>query len=95
MGAGAIYEVGCDAGNTVKTKLDESGITEKAKMAGGYVYATGEAAATTVIGAGQSGVSAINAKIEENPTLANMKKQAADGANQAATYMSSLFGWGT
>ena len=63
MGAGAIYEVGYDAGTavktkfdeagtTVKTKLDEAGITDKAMAAGGFVYATGEAAATTVIGAG-------------------------------------------
>ena len=77
MGAGAIYEVGCDAGSSVKTKLDEAGITDKAKAAGGFVYATGEAAATTVIGVGSTGVAAINAKIEENETLANMKRQAA------------------
>lgn len=46
-----------------------------------------------MIGAGTTGVASINAKIEENETLANMKKQAAEGANQAATYMSSIFGW--
>ena len=95
MAAGAIYDVGCDAGSAVKSRLDETGITDKAKAAGGYVYSTGEAAATTVIGAGYAGMTAVNAKIDESTTLANMKKQAAEGANQAATYMSSLFGWGT
>ena len=52
-------------------------------------------AATAVVGAGAAAMTAVNSKIDENETLANMKKQAAEGANQAATYMSSLFGWGT
>lgn len=62
-------------------------------MAAGYVYATGEAAATSVMATSAAGAAALNSKIEENETLANMKKNAAEGANQAATYMSSLFGW--
>ena len=38
-------------------------------------------------------MAALSAKIEENETLANMKKQASAGANKATTYMSNLFGW--
>ena len=40
-------------------------------------------------------MTAVNAKIDESETLANMKKQAAAGASQAASYVSSLLGWGT
>ena len=94
MGAGAIYEVGADAGSAIKGKLDETGITDSAVAASGYVYEKGATAATVVVGAGSSGLAAVNAKIEENETLANMKAQAAEKANTAATYMSSLFGWG-
>lgn len=36
----------------------------------------------------------INSKIDENETLANMKKYSVEGASQAATYMTGLFGWG-
>lgn len=78
----------------MKSKLDETGITDTAKVAGSYVYSTGEAAASSVYKAGASGFSAVNAKIDENETLANMKQQAAQGANKAASYMSSLFSWG-
>ena len=38
LGAGVVYEVGCDAGSAVKSKLDETGITDTAKVAGSYVY---------------------------------------------------------
>ena len=46
--------------------MDEVGITDGAKAAGGYVYNTGAA-----------GLSFMNSKIEENPTLASVKTSAA------------------
>lgn len=52
ISAGVMYGVSCEAGSAVKTKLDETGVTEKVNVAGEYVIATGEAAASTVIGAG-------------------------------------------
>ena len=75
--------------------MDEVGITDGAKAAGGYVYNTGAA-----------GLSFMNSKIEENPTLASVKTSAAQGASSvasgasqmassAAGYMGSIFGWGS
>lgn len=59
-GALYTYEVGLEAGTTVKTKLfDDTGITDHAVAAGGYVYSTGS-----------QGVSYVNSKIDENETLA-------------------------
>lgn len=63
-------------------------------MAAGYVYATGEAAATTVYTTGAAGAAAINSKIDENETLAGLKNHAAIGATQAHHFVTNLFGWG-
>jgi len=68
----------------VRDKLDETGITDGAKVVGGYAYATGAA-----------GVSMLNARIEENENLAYAKATAAKKASEAASYVSGFFGWGS
>lgn len=100
-GAGHIYEASYSTGSALRDKLDETGVTdrasqaaESAKVAGGYVLATGAA-----------GVSFVNSKIDENETLSNIKSTASQGAQQAAaaastaakqamSSMTSWFGWG-
>ena len=54
----------------MKMKLDETGITDGAKAAGGYVYSKGA-----------EGFGFVNSKIDENETLSSMKKSAAAGAS--------------
>ena len=58
-----IYAGGAVAGSAVKTKLDETGVSEAAK----------KAAETVTTNAKYAG-SVINEKIEANPTLSSMKR---------------------
>lgn len=64
--ASLFYEVGADISGTVKGKMDETGITDGAKVAGGFVLEKGAA-----------GVSYINDSIDQNPTLASIKTSTA------------------
>ena len=68
-GAGVVYDGVSDGASLVKDKLDETGITDGAKIVGGYAYSTGAA-----------GVSMLNAKIESNENLASYKSAAAKKA---------------
>ena len=72
-GAGYVYESASNTMGAVSNKLDETGFTEKA----GQAAKTAAAAGTVVY-------TAVNAKIEENPTLANMKTKAAENASYVA-----------
>ena len=69
--------------SAVKAKMDDTGITDKAKSAGGFVYDTGAA-----------GVGYVSSAIDSNPTLASAKTAAATGVGQAASYMGSLWSGG-
>jgi len=79
-GANVMLEVGKDSVSAVKQKMSEVSITdtaamaaEKAKIAGGFVLASGA-----------SGLSYMNSKIDEHEKLAYAKQQAAEGARLAA-----------
>ena len=100
----------------MRHKMDESGITDGAaaagsyvvdgaKTAGGYVVDGAKTAGGLVVAASAAGLTAVNERIEQNETLAGIKRQATDGASQAAsyasegarrasTYVSGLLGWG-
>lgn len=62
-GAHKVYEVSAAGGAVVMNKLDEVGVTDGVKAAGGYVYEKGS-----------DGLSFVNSKIEENETLSGLKK---------------------
>lgn len=83
MGAQVVYD-----------KLDETGITDTAKVAGGYVADSAKATGNYVYEKGSVGISMLNSKIDEHETLAQAKRAAAEKASQASAYVSSFFGWG-
>ena len=79
-----IYAGGAVAGAAVRAKLDETGVSDAA--ARGY--------ASVVSNAKYAG-SAVNEKIEANPTLAGLKRQTTAKMGAAAAFMGSLVGWGS
>ena len=70
--------------SAAKGKLDETGVTDGAMIAGGMVAVSAKAAGGYVYEKGATGLSFVNDKIEENPTLAGAKTKAAEGASQMA-----------
>ena len=78
-----IYAGGAAAGSAVKSKLDETGVSEAAKKA-----------ADTVTSNVKYAGSVVSEKIEANPTLSSMKRSTTQKMGQAAAYMGSLVGWG-
>lgn len=82
------------SGTVVKDKLDETGITDSAVAAGGYVAGGAKVAGGFVYEKGSEGLSMLNNKIDEHESLANAKRAAAEKASQASAYVSSFFGWG-
>jgi len=80
---GKIYAGSAAAGSAVKSKLDETGVSEAAKKAAISVATNAKYAGTVV-----------NQKIEANPTLSNMKRQTTQKMGLAAAYVGNLVGWG-
>jgi len=77
-----VYAGGAVAGTAVKSKLDETGVSDVAKK--GY-----DSVVTNAKYAG--GI--VNEKIDANPTLARAKTSTAAGLAAAGSYMSSMI-WG-
>ena len=83
-GATVVTEKASTSMKYVGEKLEEVGVTQKAKEVGGYVYKTGS-----------SGLTAANAYIDSNQNLSYAKNQTTQAASAAVSYMSSLWGgWG-
>ena len=68
----------------MKSKLDETGVSEAAKKAADSVVTNAKYAGSVV-----------NEKIEANPTLSTMKRTTTQKMGQAAAYMGNLVGWGS
>jgi len=79
-----IYTGGAVAGQAMKTKLDETGVSDAARRAADSVVTNAKYAGSVV-----------NEKIEANPTLANARKQTTQRMGAAAAYVGSWVGWGS
>ena len=79
-----VSEVAKQAANTVVTNAGSAveGVSEVAKQA-----------ANTVVTNAMYAGSVVNSKIDENPTLSNMKRQTTQKMGEAAAYVGYLVGW--
>lgn len=83
-GAAVVSEKASTSMKFVGEKLEEVGVTQKAKEVGGYVYKTGS-----------TGLTAANAYIDSSQNLSYAKNQTTQAASAVSSYVSSLWGgWG-